>query len=153
MFTKPVSSLSFDDFTYKSYISDLTDAEFVEARDTVLAMWSGVLELWGALPEELRNRKRSALLNLLCMWYLADMYPTRLVGGQQSSGGMLLGGKSIRDVHLQYNSLGLPDDYNALATNQWGIKAAFMIRYAPDMMGIYGSDYNATAEAAYPYYW
>ena len=60
------------------------EEEFTEACDIVKAMWSGVLELWAVCEESVRNQKRSMAMNLLLAWYLADMYPTRLVGGIQS---------------------------------------------------------------------
>ena len=135
---RPASTLQYVDFTYKDKLRSLTEAEFIEARDIVLAMWSGCLQLWECLDEDTRNRKRSAVFNLLVMWYLADMYPTRLTAGMQSAGGMPIAGKKIRDVAIQYAQLKLPESYDALASNQFGIKAAMMIRYAPEMMGVYG---------------
>lgn len=101
-------------------------------------MWYGVFELWQPLPEEARNAKRELVLKYLIMWYLADLYPTRLMGGMMGSGGMPLAGKSIRSVQLQFRRLGLPDSYESLSTNQFGVKAAEMIHYAPEMMGVYG---------------
>lgn len=132
------SLVTYVDFTYKNKFSELSEDEFEEACNIVKAMWSGVLEMWGACEESIRNQKRSAVLNLLLAWYLADMYPTRLIGGLQSSGGMPLARKRIREVDLSYASLNLPESYGALASNQFGVKAAMLIRYAPDMMGIYG---------------
>ena len=66
------------------------------------------------------------------------MYPTRLVGGIQSSGGMPITRKKIREVDISYKQLNLPPAYDALASNQFGVKVAMLIRYAPEMMGIYG---------------
>ena len=132
------SLLTYVDFTYKSKFTNLTEDEFTEACNIVKAMWSGVLKMWGVCEEEDRNQKRSAVLNLLVAWYLADMYPTRLTGGMQTSGGMPISRKRIRDVDISYASLHLPAAYDALASNQFGVKAAMLIRYAPDMMGIYG---------------
>lgn len=132
------SLLTYADFTYKNKFVELTEDEFTEASNIVKAMWSGVLEMWGACEESVRNQKRSAVLNLLIAWYLADMYPTRLTGGMQTSGGMPITRKRIRDVDISYASLHLPQSYDALASNQFGVKAAMLIRYAPDMMGIYG---------------
>ena len=132
------SLVTYVDFTYKNKFSNLTEDEFSEAKDIVKAMWFGVTQLWAVCDEEVRNQKRSAVLNLLIAWYLADMYPTRLVGGMQTSGGMPITRKRIRDVDISYASLHLPQAYDALASNQFGVKAAMLIRYAPDMMGIYG---------------
>ena len=135
---RPASTLQYEDFTYRDKLRNLTGDEFVEARDIVLAMWSGCLELWQCLDEDTRNRKRSAVFNLLVMWYLADTYPTRLTAGTQSSGGMPISAKRIRDVSITYRELQLPESYEALGSNQYGVKAAMMIRYAPEMMGVYG---------------
>ena len=73
------SLVTYVDFTYKSKFSELSEEEFTEACDIVKAMWSGVLELWAVCEESVRNQKRSMAMNLLLAWYLADMYPTRLV--------------------------------------------------------------------------
>ena len=132
------SLLTYADFTYKNKFTELSEDEFTEACNIVKAMWSGVLKMWSVCEEEERNQKRSAVLNLLVAWYLADMYPTRLTGGMQTSGGMPITRKRIRDVDISYASLNLPQSYDALASNQFGVKAAMLIRYAPDMMGIYG---------------
>ena len=132
------SLLTYVDFTYKNKFTQLSEEEFTEACNIVKAMWSGVLKMWSVCEEEERNQKRSAVLNLLVAWYLADMYPTRLTGGMQTSGGMPISRKRIRDVDISYAGLHLPAAYDALASNQFGVKAAMLIRYAPDMMGIYG---------------
>lgn len=132
------SLLTYMDFTYKNKFNDLQEDEFTEACNIVKAMWSGVLEMWGACEPSVRYQKRSAVMNLLVAWYLADMYPTKLVGGMQTSGGMPITRKRIRDVDISYASLSLPAAYDALASNQFGVKAAMLIRYAPDMMGVYG---------------
>lgn len=135
------STLAYNDFTYKRFFDKFTEEEFIEARDIVMSMWSGVLEMWGACSEEIKLRKRSACLNLLVAWYLADTFPDRVVG-LQTSGGMPISQKSIEDglggITIKYKDFKMPEAYDALSTNQFGIKAAMMIRYAPDMMGVYG---------------
>lgn len=133
-----VPALSFANFSFSRYLSGLTEEEFEEARDAVTAMWYGVFELWHPLPEEVRLRKRELVLKYLIMWWLADMYPSRLTGGMMGNGGMPLNGKTIRSVQLQFRKLELPGSYESLSTNQFGVKAAEMIRYAPEMMGVYG---------------
>ena len=142
------STLAYNDFTYKRFFYDLSEEEFVESRDIVIAMWSGVLEMWGACSEEIRLRKRSACLNLLVAWYLADAFSNKVVG-VQSSGGMPISQKSITDalggINIKYKDLNLPQAYDALSSNQFGIKAAMIIRYAPDMMGVYGIGTSAGA--------
>lgn len=133
------SLVNYVDFTYKNKFTELTEDEFTEAKNIVKAMWYGVTQLWAVCEEEeVRNQKRSAVLNLLIAWYLADVYPTRLTGGMQTSGGMPITRKRIRDVDISYASLNLPQAYDALGSNQFGVKAANLIRYAPEMMGIYG---------------
>ena len=134
-----VPALTFENFSFSRYISDLTSEEFDEAKDAVVAMWFGVFELWEPLPGEIRLKKRELVLKYLIMWYLADLYPTRLTGGVMGSGGMPLNGKTIKSVQLQFRKLNLPDAYEALGTNQFGVKAAEMIHAAPEMGGVYGN--------------
>lgn len=135
-----VPALTFENFSFSRYIIDLTSEEFDEAKDAVVAMWYGVFELWEPLPGEIRLKKRELVLKYLIMWYLADLYPTRLTGGVMGSGGMPLNGKTIKSVQLQFRKLNLPDAYEALGTNQFGVKAAEMIHYAPEMGGVYGGE-------------
>lgn len=132
------SLVTFLDFTYKSKFVDLTEEEFTEARGIVMAMWSGVLSMWNACENSIKLQKRSAVMNLLLAWYLADVYPSKVTGGVQTSGGMPITHKRIRDVEISYAALNLPAAYDALASNQFGVKAAMLIRSAPDMMGVYG---------------
>ena len=133
-----VPALVFSNFKYSRYILDLTEEEFEEAKDVVTSMWYGVFELWEPLPADVRMVKRELILNYLIMWYLADMFPTRLTGGVMGTGGMPLNSKTIKSINIQFRKLNLPESYDALGSNQFGIKAAEMIRYAPEMMGIYG---------------
>jgi hypothetical protein len=134
-----VPALAFVNFKFSRYILDLKEEEFEEAKDAVIAMWYGVFELWSPLPSEVRLAKRELVLNYLIMWYLADMYPTRLIGGVMGQGGMPLSAKSIKSIQLQFRNLKMPEGYDELSTNQFGIKAASMIRSAPEMMGVYGA--------------
>lgn len=133
-----VPALAFSNFKYSRYILDLTEEEFEEAKDVVTSMWYGVFELWEPLSAEIRMVKRELVLNYLIMWYLADMYPLRLTNGVMGTGGMPLNSKTIKSINIQFRKLQLPASYEALGTNQFGVKAAEMIRYAPEMMGIYG---------------
>lgn len=133
-----VPALTFENFDFSRYIAGLTSEEFDMAKDSVIAMWYGVFELWEPLGAEIRMAKRELVLKYLIMWYLADLYPTRLTGGIMGSGGMPLNGKTIKSVQLQFRKLNLPASYEALGTNQFGVKAAEMIHYAPEMMGVYG---------------
>ena len=133
-----VPALAFSNFKFSRYILDLTEEEFDEAKDAVIAMWYGVFELWEPLPGDVRMVKRELVFNYLIMWYLADMFPLRLTNGVMGTGGMPLNSKTIKSVNLQFRKLQLPESYDALGTNQFGVKAAEMIRYAPEMMGVYG---------------
>lgn len=133
-----VPALAFVNFKFSRYILDLTEEEFEEAKDAVTAMWYGVFELWEPLPSDVKMLKRELVFNYLIMWYLADMFPLRLYNGVMSTGGMPLNSKTIKSVNLQFRKLNLPESYDALGTNQFGVKAAEMIRYAPEMMGVYG---------------
>lgn len=133
-----VPALAFSNFDFSRYILDLKEVEFEEAKDAVVAMWYGVFELWEPLPADIRLAKRELVLKYLIMWYLADMYPTRLAGGVMGTGGMPINSKTIKSINIQFRKLNLPASYEALGTNQFGVKAAEMIHYAPEMMGIYG---------------
>ena len=134
-----VPALALVNFQYKRYIDNLTEEEFDEAKDFVTTKWYGVFEMWEVLPQDVKFKKREVIFSLLIMWYLADMYPTRLVGGVMGQGGMPLSAKSIKSIQLQFRKLNMPEGYDELATNQFGIKAASMIRSAPEMMGVYGA--------------
>ena len=129
-----VPALTFVNFKFSRYILDLNESEFEEAKDAVTAMWYGVFELWEPLPSDVRMVKRELILNYLIMWYLADMFPTRLTGGVMGTGGMPLNSKTIKSINIQFRKLNLPESYDALGSNQFGIKAAEMIRFAPEMM-------------------
>lgn len=133
-----VPALAFSNFKFSRYILNLTEEEFEEAKDAVIAMWFGVFELWEPLPSEVRMVKRELVFSYLIMWYLADMFPLRLSQGVMGTGGMPLNSKTIKSVNLQFRKLQLPSSYDALGTNQFGVKAAEMIRNAPEMMGVYG---------------
>ena len=133
-----VPALTFLNFKFSRYILDLNESEFEEAKDAVTAMWYGVFELWEPLPGDVRMVKRELILNYLIMWYLADMFPTRLTGGVMGTGGMLLNSKTIKSINIQFRKLNLPESYDALGSNQFGIKAAEIIRFAPEQMGVYG---------------
>lgn len=135
-----VPALAFSNFKFSRYILDLTEEEFEEAKDSVIAMWFGVFELWQPLPSDVRMLKRELVFSYLIMWYLADMFPTRLTNGVMGTGGMPLNSKTIKSVNLQFRKLQLPESYDGLGTNQFGLKAAQMIRYAPEMMGVYGGE-------------
>lgn len=135
-----VPALAFDNFKFSRYIIGLTPSEFEEAKDSVTAMWYGVFELWSVMPEDVRNAKRALVLNYLIMWYLADLFPARLTGGIMGSAGIPLSAKSIKSIQLQFRRLQLPAEYEALSTNQFGVKAAEMIHYSPEMMGVYGGE-------------
>lgn len=136
-----VPALAFSNFKFSHYILDLKESEFEEAKDAVIAMWFGVFELWTPLPSDIRMSKRELVFSYLIMWYLADMYPLRLTDGVMGTGGMPLNSKTIKSVNLQFRKLQLPASYDALGTNQFGVKAAEMIRFAPEMMGVYGGAY------------
>lgn len=129
-----VPALAFSNFDFSRYILDLKEVEFEEAKDAVVAMWYGVFELWEPLPADVRLAKRELVLKYLIMWYLADMYPTRLSGGVMGTGGMPINSKTIKSINIQFRKLNLPASYEALGTNQFGVKAAEMIHYAPEMM-------------------
>jgi hypothetical protein len=128
---------SYLDFPYKSLFSSLTEDEYELAKEFVESMWSGVFQMWGACSAVIRDKKRQLAMSLLIAWYIADMYPTRLLQGT-SDGGRPLSSKAIQQTAVAFRKLNLPDAYDPLSTNQFGVKAALMIHNAPDMMGIYG---------------
>ena len=133
-----VPALAFSNFEFSRYILDLKEEEFEEAKSAVTSMWYGVFELWEPLPGDIRMLKRELVFKYLIMWYLADMFPLRLTNGVMGTGGMPLNSKTIKSVNLQFRKLNLPASYDALGTNQFGVKAAEMIRYAPEMMLVAG---------------
>ena len=81
-----VPALALANFQYKRYIDNLTEEEFDEAKDFVTTKWYGVFEMWEVLPEDVKFKKREVIFSLFIAWYLADMYPTRLIGGMMGQG-------------------------------------------------------------------
>lgn len=128
---------AYEDFPYLKYFSPLTREEYEEAYEAVVAMWSGVFDLWQTLPAPVAFRKRGTVAALLIAWYLTDMYPERLQQGMQGGAGGVVAAKALRSVSITFRDPALPDAYFALKSNQFGIKAAYLIHSAPEMIRIF----------------
>ena len=125
-----------NDFLYAGNFPDLTDAQINAGHETVLAMFSGVNQLWAVLDGPTRNAKRNLCMNLLTAWYLADIDPTS-VSGAIANGGMAVSSKSIGGTSLSFQDMDAQEGIKQLNSNVFGQKALAMIQSAPERIGIY----------------
>lgn len=125
-----------NDFLYAGNFPDLTDAQINSGYETVLAMFSGVNQLWAVLDETTRAAKRSLCMNLLTAWWLADLDPTSVTGAI-ANGGMAVSSKSIGGTSLSFQDMDAQEGIKQLNSNVFGQKALAMIQSAPERIGIY----------------
>jgi hypothetical protein len=124
------------EFLYASNFPTLTDTDIDTAYETVATIYSGVLQLWRVLPEEIRARKRTLCMNLLVAWYLLDTQPSNAVG-VMGNGGMALSSKSIGGTSLSFTDMDAQEGLKQLNSNVFGQKALMMIQSAPERFNIY----------------
>lgn len=125
-----------NDFMFAGNFPALTDDEISSAHGFVSVMFSGVLSLWGVLPEETRKRKRELCMNLLTAWYLLDTRP-QSASGVLGNGGMAVSSKSIGGTSLTFEGMDAQEGIKQLNSNVFGQKALIMIQSAPERLGIY----------------
>ncbi len=124
------------DFYYSDNFPTLTDSEINTAYETVLAMFSGVNQLWNPLDTTTREAKRKLCLNLLTAWFLLDTKPSS-AAGVLGNGGMALSSKSIGGTSLSFSDMEAQEGLKQLNSNIFGQKALIMIQGAPERFGIY----------------
>jgi hypothetical protein len=89
------------------------------------------------LPIAQAEAKQTILLGYLVAWWLADMYPSALVGAS-SDGGMPLTSKSIGAVSISRKDLDAQPALKQLESNAFGIKALTMLVSAPERYMLHG---------------
>jgi hypothetical protein len=125
-------------FIYTRNFPTLSDPEIQSGIDEALVVYYGVTQLWEILPEPIRTNKRTLIQNLIVAWWLANMFPGKVVG-IMGDGGMPLSSKSVGGTSLTMRDIeGLDPIMKSLMSNTFGLQALSMIRTAPEMAGIYG---------------
>ena len=124
------------EFKYASNFPTLTDTDIDNAYDIVSVMFSGVLSCWGIMPEPMRTKKRTLLMNLLLAWYLLDTNPTAAVG-VIGNGGMAVSSKSIGGTSLSFSDMDAQEGLKQLNSNVFGQKALMLIQTIPERFSIY----------------
>jgi len=130
------------------YGSDGSSPSVDNAIASVCAEWSGSFDeevsgisgtrgLWQTLPIDQRQAKQTILLGYLVAWWLADMFPTALVGAS-GDGGMPLTSKSIGGVSISRKDLEAQPALKQLESNVFGIKALEMLMSVPERYRLYG---------------
>jgi hypothetical protein len=115
---------------------------------TVCAEWSGCFDeavsgiagatgLWQTLPQAVAEAKQTILLGYLVAWWLADMFPTALVGAT-GDGGMPLTSKSIGGVSISRKDLEAQPALKQLESNVFGVKALEMLMSVPERYQLHG---------------
>jgi hypothetical protein len=123
-------------FLYESNFPNLTDTQIDSAYETVAAMFSGVLSLWGVLDSTTRDAKRKLCMNLLTAWYLMDTMPLEATG-VTGNGGMALSSKSVGGTSVSFTDVQAQEGIKQLNSNVFGQKALLMIQSSPERFGIY----------------
>lgn len=118
---------------FPTFGSDMIDESYAD----VLVQFAGVMQLWADVAPEIRDSKRTLCMNYILAWYLADLYPSSVVG-LNADGGKPLGSKSINGVSLNFKEVPCPPGLEQFTTNAFGLEALRMILGAPERWKIYG---------------
>jgi hypothetical protein len=127
-------------FTYKHNFPNHSPAQIQGACDVVDATWSGVSSLWKRSQQDIRDKKITAIQNLLVAWYLTDVYPME-VTGVVSNGGLPLKAKTIAGTggtSLDFRELGEQSALIPLSSNTFGVQVIQMFSSCPERFTIYG---------------
>ena len=126
------------DFIFTANFPNLASGIISSGADIVAAQWYGALNFWSKLDQDLRDKKRTILLNLLTAWYLSNKYPSEVVG-IISNGGIPLTSKSIGGVSVSFLGMdSVQDALKPLLSNTFGVDAMTMMMSAPERFEIYG---------------
>lgn len=112
-------------------------AEWSGCFDAAVSGISGAVGLWQVLGTAIAEAKQTILLGYLVAWWLADMYPSSLVGAS-GDGGMALTAKSIGPVSITRKDMEAQPALKQLESNAFGIKALEMITSAPERYQLHG---------------
>jgi hypothetical protein len=122
-------------FPFKANFPSLIDGQIDAACLSIEAEWSGIQELFQTVANG--AAKRVILEGYLVGWWLADMYPTKVLG-ISGDGGMPLTSKSIGGVSMSRKDLEMQPAMKQLESNAFGVKALSMIKSAPEMFRMFG---------------
>jgi hypothetical protein len=111
----------------------LTDEQIDDALEQVKIMFYGVKTLWRmrSIPEEIGKKKRNLCYQWLAGWYLAQQYPSNVVG--MASNPMPLKMKKIKNITIQFKDISAQGQMQSLTNNAFGIIALEMIQAAPEL--------------------
>lgn len=125
-------------FIYAGNFPSLLSADIQTGIDAVNGAYSGALQCWAALPDPDRANKRTLLENLLTGWWLANMFPGKVIG-IESSAGLPLSGKSAGGLSLSIMTVPVTDP--ALVgwqSNSFGRQALMLFLGCPERSAVYG---------------
>jgi len=115
------------------YSTDGMTAPVIDAACAAIETeWPGIFQLYQSKPGHQAN-----LEGYLVGWWLADMYPDKVVG-VSGDGGMPLTSKSIGGVSIARKDLEAQPALKQLESNAFGVKALSMIMGAPERYRLYG---------------
>jgi hypothetical protein len=123
-------------FPFIANFPTLTAGQVDAACVSIEAEWSGIQELFATVANG--AAKRTILEGYLVGWWLADMYPTKVLG-VSGDGGMPLTSKSIGGVSISRKDLEAQSPMKQLESNVFGVKALSMIKSAPEMFTMFGN--------------
>ena len=130
------------DFLYTRNFTGFADngvSEIQEGIAQIQAQFSGVLNYyWGGLESSIQLSKRNYVFNLLVAWYMADKFPSNLVG-VTGNAGLPMVKKSIGGVDITFEQYKVQEDMKVLTTNTFGMRALMMLLTAPERFGMLGS--------------
>ncbi len=123
----------------------------VDTACTVIeSEWVGIFQLFQTTPNP--AAKQAILEGYLVGWWLADMYPDKVVG-ISGDGGMPLTGKSIGGVSISRKDLEAQPALKQLESNAFGVKALSMMMSAPErfMLNVKSSSIGPARASSLPF--
>jgi hypothetical protein len=120
---------------FARYFPSLGQSDFETAYTIMQTKYSGVVSLWEGSSD--KDSKRQLLFNFLVAWYLANMFPDKVVG-IVTDGGKPLSSKEIGGVSVTYRNIPVQSGFEQFATNTFGLEALNMFQGAPERYQLYG---------------
>lgn len=130
-------------FAYTSNFPSLSTNQIQAGIDFIEATWSGIFTLFSLDTQTVQQAKQAALENLLVAWYLADLFPTQVVG-ITGTGGQIIKRKEVggnNGVKIEFSDIAgrlSNPAYTQLFTNSFGEKAYTILMSSPERYMIYG---------------
>ena len=119
-----------------NFSEEVTDNIVENAIQVIQTEWAGVKTLWHTMPSAIRKAKRNLCMQYLVAWWLADAYPTAVVG-VFTTGGIPLESKKIGNVHLTFAERSTQDALTSLRSNFFGLKVLDMLNAVPEVFQLY----------------